>query len=120
MTSAAQLARWEPKLILTETTLDDLIAALQGLLSEELESIADLSVVPYPVTIDDKIAQIRRQLQSRQALFFDELLEDPNSRLEIIVTLLATLELIRSRQLIARQEQLFGKIQIIPLDEDST
>lgn len=118
--SAAQSAKWEPRLVLTETTLDDLIAALQALLSEQVDAITEPSVVPYPVTIDDKIAQIKLQLRSRQALFFDELLQDPNSRIEIIVTLLATLELIRSRQLIVRQEQLFGKIQIIPLPKEPT
>jgi chromatin segregation and condensation protein Rec8/ScpA/Scc1 (kleisin family) len=46
-------------------------------------------------------------------------------RLEIVVTLLAVLELIKRRQVTARQASLFGEIEILPVpgveisDEDS-
>lgn len=36
------------------------------------------------------------------------------TRLEVIVSFLAVLELVKQRQIQARQEELFGEIEIIP------
>jgi len=106
---------WKPKLDLAGTSLDDLIAALHALLEEGDEPEFELDIVPYNVTIDEKIAQIDELLRSRQALVFDDLLEDATSRIEIIVTLLAVLELIRDLCISVRQESLFGEILIVPM-----
>jgi segregation and condensation protein A len=108
-----KLTTWEPKLDLEGTSVDDLIVALRALI-EVSEPASEIGIVPYNVTIDDKIAQINRLLHSHQTLVFDDLLQDATSRVEVIVTLLAVLELIRDRSISAWQEKLFGEILIVP------
>lgn len=117
---------WKPRLNLEGTSLDDLIATLQALLSQESGTDVVFGVEPYTVTIEDKIAQVDEILRSLmcrrrngfrdacgpQVVTFDQLLCDATSRIEVIVTLLAILEMIRNGRVSVRQEQLFGPITI--------
>lgn len=112
---ATRFLKLEPKLDLDGTSLDDLIGALRGLL-QETEVDDQLSVVPLKVTIGQKIQEIDKLLHARRTLTFDELFESDTSRLEVIVTLLAVLELIRVRRVQALQDSLFGPISITPLE----
>jgi segregation and condensation protein A len=50
-------------------------------------------------------------------LSFNQLLARAATRVEIIVTFLAVLELIKRRQIYARQEQLFGDIQLVQRED---
>jgi segregation and condensation protein A len=113
----ARLITWEPKLDLADTSLDDLVKALHDLLSEQVAPENGTSIVPLSITIDDKIEQISDLLRSHAVLTFDGLLQDATSRVEIIVTLLAVLELVRSLHVSVRQEQLFGEILITPVQD---
>ena len=115
---ATKFLKLEPKLDLDGTSLDDLIGALRGLL-QETEVDDQLGVVPLKVTIGQKIQEIDKLLHTRRTLTFDELFESDTSRLEVIVTLLAVLEMIRVRRVQALQDSLFGPISITPL-ENST
>jgi segregation and condensation protein A len=103
---------WKPKANLEGVSLDGLITALHALLSQQVEAGPEFSVVPYTVTIEDKIARIDALFHSSQVLTFDSLLEDAGSRIEVIVTLLAILEMIRNGRVSVRQEHLFGEIWI--------
>jgi len=102
---------WQAHLDLGDTSLDDLIAALQALLQQETVE-EDLELVRYTVTIKDKIAQIRSLLAGKETIAFRHLVHQAASRIEIIVTLLALLEMIRARHISVQQENLFGEIQI--------
>ena len=113
------LEAWTPALDLEDTSLDDLISALRGMLRDQLASDGELTVVLHEVTIDDKIARISALIERPQQLFFDDVLEDARSKVEIIVTLLAVLELIRARRISVQQETLFGRILILPLELDT-
>jgi segregation and condensation protein A len=106
------VAGWQPKLDLSGTTLNDLTVALTTLLQEGTDQGAGFTLSAHTVTIDDKIAQISASLRRRPALTFESLLDDKGSIVEIIVTLLALLEMIRDRQVTVRQETLFGDILI--------
>jgi segregation and condensation protein A len=101
----------EPKLDLSETSLDDMIAALKELLREQ-EATDEFKVVPHHVTISQKIAHIHARLQTQPMVTFDSLLDNAHSRVEIIVTLLAVLEMVRSKRVQVQQERLFGPIRI--------
>jgi segregation and condensation protein A len=103
---------WKPKANLEGVSLDGLITALHALLSQQVEAGSEFSVVPYTVTIEDKIARIDALFHSSQVLTFDSLLDDAGSRIEVIVTLLAILEMIRNGRVSVRQEHLFGEIWI--------
>jgi segregation and condensation protein A len=109
-----QPQRQDVRLDLDGISLDDLIATLQNVLQDQPVSSPGWSVVPHQVTIDDKIARISELLRSQDRLRFGSLLEDTGSRVEIIVTLLAILEMIRDLRVSVRQDRLFGEIWILP------
>ena len=50
-------------------------------------------------------------------MIFRELLQRSQGRVEIIVTLLAVLELLKRRQVVVEQSILFGEIVIRPVQE---
>jgi segregation and condensation protein A len=109
---SAQMAGWEPKLDLSGTTLEDLTSALYALLQEAHEDAPELGELVHTVTIEDKISQIRTLLNTHSSVTFRFLLGDHYSRVEVIVTFLALLEMIRHHRVSARQETLFGPIVI--------
>jgi segregation and condensation protein A len=110
----ARILNIDPRLDLAGTSLDDLIGALRALLQEQ--EVEDTSgITPHRVTIGEKIEQIDRLLHSRPAVTFGDLVEHATSRLEVIVTLLAVLELIRAGRVQVQQDSLFGTISITAL-----
>jgi segregation and condensation protein A len=67
-------------------------------------------VSPVTVTIDEQIELIKQKLSQRRQIRFRQLLSEATTRVEIIVTLLAVLELIKQDQITVKQEKLFGAI----------
>ena len=63
-------------------------------------------------TIEEKIALIESHLAHRERVRFREVLSTGTSRIEIIVTLLAVLELVKQKRARMTQEELFGEIFI--------
>ena len=106
--------RLERTLDLEDVTLDDLVAAMRQALSVTLPAPPVSEVVaPVTITIADRIAAIRTALRTSARLSFNRLLAEATSRLEIIVTFLAVLELIKSGHVDVRQDRLFGEIIIL-------
>jgi segregation and condensation protein A len=95
-------------------TLDDLLAAVQDALVRlpTLPPDAERAVPPLAFSIEDKIADILGRTASRRQASFRDLLGEASSRVEVIVTFLALLELIRLRRVTVEQEGLFGDIAI--------
>ncbi|RPI20720.1 MAG: hypothetical protein EHM70_26160 [Chloroflexota bacterium] len=69
-------------------------------------------VTPPKITIREKIGIIAAILRQRGRATFKALLEGKRSRLDIVVTFLAMLELIKRHMVTARQEALFGEIEL--------
>jgi segregation and condensation protein A len=69
-------------------------------------------VAPPKITIRDQIRLISRRLGGADRVSFHSLLADATSRMEIVVTFLAVLELIKQRRVMAIQERNFGDIEI--------
>jgi segregation and condensation protein A len=106
----------EPRLALGEVTLDDLLAAVrQALAVRPADPDVGEVVSPITITIGQKIAFIQREMARHAHISFQNLLRQASSRMEIIVTFLAVLELIKQRRIEARQEALFGDIFISAL-----
>jgi len=107
---------------LSDITLADLTdAARAALLHTDQRSSLDTVVMPPPVTIRQKIGLIARFLRQKGRSTFQTFLVDARSRLDIVVTFLAMLELIKLRLVQVRQEKMFGDIEIETLeawDED--
>jgi segregation and condensation protein A len=96
-----------------EFGLNDLFALAQEIFTRE-ESKPDLqTVVAAPkVTIRQKIRMISSQLQHLGRSNFKSFISTSSTRLEIVVTFLALLELIKQRVVNAQQTDIFGDIEL--------
>jgi segregation and condensation protein A len=90
----------------------DLIEALRRALEEQPTLPVNNVVTPLVVSIEQKMRHIQRWLQRRPRVTFREMLARAKSRLEVIVSFLALLELIKQRRVRVEQKQLFGEIVI--------
>lgn len=108
----APLPHIEPQLDLGNVTVHELLALVQEALNALPASPVGKVVTPVTVTIAGQIARIESQLVIREAVPFREFLSTAVTRVEIIVTLLAVLELIKQNRARVRQEELFGEILI--------
>ena len=103
----------EGKLDLSDVTLADLLEAAEAILARERDKQALGTVISAPkITIREKIEAIARKLSQSSNASFSELLGPAPSRLEIVVTFLALLELVKRYRVAARQQALFGDIEI--------
>ena len=111
------------RLVPDGVTLADLLAAVQEALTrlagEEQFLPATVVVTPHPITIHDKIALIRRHL-GRGHVRFRDLLKEANGRVEVIVTFMAVLELLKQQSVRVEQGELFGDILIVPVEDGET
>jgi segregation and condensation protein A len=98
-------------------TPEDLVNALQRALRIRPSLPQGTLNVPLSVSIDQQIQVILSLAARGVRLSFNQLLARAATRVEIIVTFLAVLELIKRRQIYARQEQLFGDIQLVQRED---
>ena len=101
------------QLDMSGVTVDSLIDAVRAALkrAENLEESVSL-LRPRRITIQDQIERLRFHIRSGSGVRFNELLSSKSSRMEIAVTLLAVLELIKRREVAAIQDSMFGPIEI--------
>lgn len=104
--------RIEPQLDLGNVALGDLLTLVQEALDALPASLVGEVVTPVTVTIAGQIERIEGQLVAREQVPFREFLSEATTRVEIIVTLLAVLELIKQNRARVRQKELFGEIVI--------
>ena len=72
----------------------------------------DEVVSPVKVTMVDQMGLIRSELSQRKQLSFRKMLRNSSNRLEVLVTFLAVLELVKQSVIDIEQEALFGDITI--------
>ncbi len=103
----------EGKLDLSNITLADLINAAEEVYSKDVEKQSLGTVISAPkITIREKIELISKRLGAAEHAHFRELLGENPTRIEIVVTFLALLELVKRYRVSARQEGLFTDIEI--------
>jgi segregation and condensation protein A len=106
---------------LTGISIDTLMAAVRDALVRAGEQDDSVSLArPRRITIEGQIQMLRRLLKSQEAALFQDLLSHRAGRMEVAVTLLAVLELIKRREVVARQTALFGPIEILRTGETAT
>ena len=69
------------------------------------------------VRIEDKMEEIKSNIKGLKGINFRTLLEAQASKINVIVTFLAVLELMKVGEIVIRQEELFGEIIIDSLDD---
>ncbi len=99
---------------LGDISLDDLLATVREVLALKPPTPSvNGAVAPITITVTDQMSLIERETAQGRAVSFRLLLEQATSRLEVIVTLLALLELVKQLRVRMRQDRLFGDIQIL-------
>lgn len=93
-----------------DTSLFDLLDAFEQVLKKAPGEIKEIT--GEEITIEEKIRFITNALEKNEFIKFKELVSSSNSKIEIIVTLLALLELIRVRCIVVRQSKMFGDIRL--------
>ena len=94
-----------------ETSIFDLISAFSQV-TERLSKQQFYEVLKEEFTVEDKIHQILHILTQKPVLYFSEMFEQTKSKVEVVATFLAILELIRLKEIMAHQRQSFGEIEI--------
>jgi len=103
----------EPKLRPGEASVSELLSAVRRALTVKPEQPGvDMVVARQVVTIGQQINLIRLRLAEPEQLSFEALLSESRSRVEVIVTFLAVLELLKRRLIDIIQENDFGQIML--------
>ena len=98
---------------LAPANLFDLLAALQRVVARKPERVV-YSVETEGYDIEDKMSLIARTVAEIGELKFSDLMRDAHARMEIIVSFMALLELIKLGKVICVQDANFADILILP------
>ena len=108
---AAYEAEMSQSLLLTEVSSFDLLSALRRVL-KRLE-VAPVGLIKRePFSLSERLKGVQMRLGGAGELTFDALCGDCQSRLEVVITFLAILELIRRGRARVRQSALFEEIWV--------
>lgn len=94
-----------------EASIFDLLNAFSQALKDIPKELF-YEVIKDEFTIEEKVHQILHLLLTFPSVSISELFSKAKNKIEIIVTFLAILELIRLKEIIARQKDLFAQIEI--------
>ncbi len=101
----------EPELYLFDVNLFDLLGAFKKILNTAPPEI--VRITREALTVKDKISHIMEMLENNDTVRFEDLFKEDRSRIQIVVTFVALLELIRLGLVRAYQENDFGNIWVI-------
>ena len=97
-----------------EVSITDLMSAFAKVLKQATVPIYEVTAEPW--TVEMKVQELRTVLMVKRQLQFGELFTPEQSTLELVVTFLALLELMRQRVVRAIQERHFADILIALLE----
>ena len=106
------------KIDFSSITIQNLIQLVINmmLLKKDFENINTVVTIST-TTIEQRIDNIISFLRERKKAYFQDLINSDRSRLQIVITFLALLELIKHHLLQAQQEQIFDKITLEYFEE---
>ncbi len=93
-----------------DATLFDLLDAFRGILKNAGDEVKELIYEEIP--LEQKIREILDLIEGKPALAFSEIFRANQPKRQLIVTFLALLELVRMKQVVARQNEQMGEIMI--------
>lgn len=95
-----------------EASIFDLISAFSRAMADTPRDIF-YNVIKDEYSVEQKVHSILHDLLLRSSLSLSELFSQAASKIEIVVTFLAVLELTRMKEIVAVQQEAFGEIQIV-------
>lgn len=98
-------------------TVEKLAKIVQEVLARQPEEEPAIVMPRLIVTVEEKVAELTSTIRRSGTLSFRAFISSCHSRLEVIVSFLAVLELIKSLKLRAEQDDLFGEISLVALLE---
>jgi segregation and condensation protein A len=109
------------QLPLDNVTLELLARAMQRVVDRWMPPPpVDDVVSRLPFTVNDCIVRIEDAVKVKTRITFTEVLEGVNLRVEIIISLLALLELLKRNVIVAWQDHAFGEIMIEPVPVEAS
>jgi segregation and condensation protein A len=99
------------ELYLVDVNLFDLMGAFKKLLETVSPDI--VTITKETLTVKDRMSVIMEMIEGREAIRFEEIFKGSVTRIQLIITFVALLELIRLGLVTAYQEKEFGNIWII-------
>ena len=116
-----EVSKYEPPVnldsLLTDVDLNKLNDIFQMLLKRQVDKIDPVrskfgKIEMEEVSLPDKISYVSTTVKKRKKCKFKQLLEEAHSKVEVIVSFLAILELIKVGEIEVRQDETFGEIYI--------
>jgi len=102
---------FEPEPVLFEANVFDLISAFQKMLEKAPEQ--NLEITRETLTVADKINYIVEQIENVDGVRFEDLFEEGFTKVTLLVTFLAVLEVVRLGLVKIYQESAFGLIWLM-------
>lgn len=97
---------------LKASDLADCYNAMILSLAERRQTLTE-AVIRITVSLEEKIADIKSLMKRLTAARFSDLVKASGSKVEVVVSFLALLELVKLKQIIAEQSDLFSEIELI-------
>ncbi len=95
-----------------DVSLFDLLKAFAAVI-ESQKAVDEKEIVFDEIQVSDRIEYIKKMLAERDVLHFPEIFPTNPSRMEIVVSFMAILELARTRIIRLLQHKVFGTIRIV-------
>ncbi len=108
---ARSSSEMESKEIYLEASIFDLISAFKSALSDVPRDIF-FEIIKDEFTVEQKIHDLLHLFLVKETVSLHDLFSSAKSKLEVVVIFLAILELIRLREIVAVQKELFGSISL--------
>ncbi len=95
-----------------EVSLFDLLKAFAEVIQSQ-KAVDEKEIVFDEILVSDRIEHIKNLLAEREVIHFPDIFTTKPSRMEIVVTFMAILELARTRIIRLLQHKIFGTIRIV-------
>lgn len=108
----------QAEVYLTDVSLFDLLSAFKKILETAPPEV--VSITKESLTVKDRMLFIMEMLEGKDAIRFEEFFKEGITRIQLIITFIALLELIKLGLIKAYQEREFGKIWVLNTAKKST
>ncbi len=100
---------------LDEVTMESLFRIMLDVMAKAPEETPRAVISRETVTLSGRLQQFRDRLRTSGKFSFRKAIAECESRLEVVISFLAILELLKSGECDARQGALWGDIEVVPL-----